>query len=78
MEPEIAESELDRLRAQRLRSMLLAQERRWLAMHAAFGIERLSLNLGRAFRQSVGLRFMAIRQRHRASSARLLLPAASK
>jgi hypothetical protein len=65
---------LDGLRAQRLSSMLLARERRRLAMHVAFGIERISLDLGRAFSRSVALRVAAIRQRHRASVARLLLP----
>jgi hypothetical protein len=64
------------LRVQRLQSMALLQERRRLAIGLEFSIERLSLDLSRAFSQSVALRFMAIRQRHRASVARLMLPAA--
>ena len=74
MEREIAEDELDELRAQRLQSMLLLREKRRLAMRLYFGLERLSRDLGRAFSHSVGLRFMAIRQRHRASAARLTAP----
>ena len=72
--PPAGDSEIDDLRLQRLQSMLLLRDRRLLAMRLSFGLERLSRDLGRAFTRSVGLRFIAIRLRHRVSVARLTMP----
>ena len=69
-----ASEEMNRLRVERLQSMLLLREKQRLSMRLSFGIERLSRQLGVAFSQSVGLRFLAIRQRRRASVARLMTP----